>query len=399
MSENLKVLSVYDGFFSGGARIVHTDIIIGLNNTADQDHSVISIHDQVEREFTVQRIEDDNCYQQIIESGIEVSSLGRVQTPDEGNPEFTDEELEKAQNAVDSSDMVISLKEQPLGLVNRLDTSGKIVAACLHRSDPENQGDSLLELKKAIKLGKLATCICCADSSKEAYKRVNIPESHLRVIPNGINLKRFSYSNKKRSEMRTELGIKADVPVVLFAARYEQVKNIPLFLNAARIYLEDEQDAQVIICGAGMTTENTELMETLEYIFEQRGEYLKRLKLLGVRLDMDKLYAGSDIISSTSTSEGFGLTLAEGLASGAIPVSTNIGEAKRIIDDCGIITSNEPSEIAQSWQDAYSNKAKFLARILRSRHRFDRRRMIGAYANVMADLTGKASDTSLKEAA
>lgn len=398
MSESLRVLSFYDGFFSGGARIVHIDVIEGLHNDAGQLHSAISVHDEVEREFTVQKIEDDNCYKKLTEAGIAVTALKRKQSLGCPPSPFMGEEIDLVEKNTDESDIILSLKEQPLRLINEVDTETPVIA-CLHRADPEEQGTALSHLERSIELGKIVACVCCADLTKQAYIEAGLPRSLLYVIPNGVDLQRFSYSAEKRHEMRQELGIEEDSPVVVFAARYEKVKNIPLFLSAAKEFLSDEAKAQVIMCGAGMSFENRELTKSISEIFGQGVDDIPGLKLLGIRLDMDKLYTGADIVSLTSHSEGFGLTLAEGLASGSIPVSTDVGDAERIIGKCGLITSEKPDEIAHAWQTAFENRPRLSREIARSRYRLDRRNMISAYARLINEVYSHNRNTSLSEAA
>ena len=53
MSHEIRVLSLYEGFFRGGARILHTDVLTGLHGRG-QRHRVLSIHGQVYREATFQ---------------------------------------------------------------------------------------------------------------------------------------------------------------------------------------------------------------------------------------------------------------------------------------------------------------------------------------------------------
>ncbi|MGH6656292.1 MAG: glycosyltransferase, partial [Actinocrinis sp.] len=42
----MRALSLYEGFFSGGARILHTDVLTGLHGRG-QSHRVLSIHGRV----------------------------------------------------------------------------------------------------------------------------------------------------------------------------------------------------------------------------------------------------------------------------------------------------------------------------------------------------------------
>ena len=50
------------GFFCGGARILHTGVVTGLHDRQHQQHSVLSIHEQVHREASTQRMGDDASY-------------------------------------------------------------------------------------------------------------------------------------------------------------------------------------------------------------------------------------------------------------------------------------------------------------------------------------------------
>lgn len=43
MTRPVRVLSLYEGFFAGGARVLHTDLISGLHARGAQQHSVLSI--------------------------------------------------------------------------------------------------------------------------------------------------------------------------------------------------------------------------------------------------------------------------------------------------------------------------------------------------------------------
>jgi hypothetical protein len=73
----LRVLSVYEGFFSGGARIAHTDVVLGLAE-GGQRHRVLSLHAEVYREATRQRMEDDACHRALSSAGVVVSALDRA---------------------------------------------------------------------------------------------------------------------------------------------------------------------------------------------------------------------------------------------------------------------------------------------------------------------------------
>lgn len=263
----LRVLSVYEGFFSGGARIVHSDIVLGLTE-GGQHHQVLSLYGEVHREATRQRMEDDTCYRALTAAGVGVTSLGRTYRSTGVSAGFTGPELAGTARATAGADVVLSLKEQPLALLNQAGLPRRPVVVCLHRSDPENQGTALDELKAAIADGTVVACVCCAESTRSAYRAAGIPSHLLHVIPNGVDLFRFRPDAARRLAVRTELGIDPAAPVVVFAARYDGMKNVPLLLAAARAWLSRVPDGQVLMCGAGMTAENPGLTTDLATAFE-----------------------------------------------------------------------------------------------------------------------------------
>ncbi|MFE2421000.1 glycosyltransferase family 4 protein [Streptomyces hokutonensis] len=391
------MLSVYEGFFSGGARIVHSDVVLGLVE-GGQHHSVLSIHGEVHREATRQAMENDACYQQLTAAGVGVSTLGRSLGGGEGQVStgFTGPELADAARALADADVVLSLKEQPLSLLNQGGLPRRPVVVCLHRSDPEHQGAALDELKAAIADGKVVACVCCAESTRDAYQAAGIPPEVLHVIPNGVDLLRFRPDPARRLAFRASLGIPDTAPVVVFAARYATMKNIPLFLGAAHEWLRREPAGHVVMCGTGMTDNQPALSADIDAAFgEDRNELASRLHLLGVRRDMETVYAGSDVVALTSSfGEAAPLCLIEGMMCGAVPVATDIGDSASIVAGHGIITPPDPDAIASAWTDAVIGRAEFAKAHARSRERFSRTRMIASYAALLDGLHTSHTTTS-----
>lgn len=379
----LHVLSVYEGFFSGGARIVHTDVVLGLQE-GDQHHRVLSIHGEVHREATRQRMEDDACYRSLTSSGVGVSSLGRSYGPGgaSGDPAvFTGPELADTARATADADVILSLKEQPLRLLNQAGLPRRPVVVCLHRSDPENQGAALDELKAAIADGTVVACVCCAESTRAAYEAAGVPGELLHVIPNGVDLLRFRPDPARRLALRTSAGIPATAPVVVFAARYDAMKNVPLFLRSAREWLAREPEGHVLMCGAGMSPANLGLDADITVAFGADRGLADRMHLLGVRHDMERVYAAADVVALTSSwGEAAPLCLVEGMMCGAVPVATDVGDSAAIVAGHGFVTPPDPVAIAGAWSEAVTVRTDLAPALAAGRERFSRTRMIAAYA-------------------
>ncbi|MFF4704876.1 glycosyltransferase [Streptomyces sp. NPDC001288] len=391
------MLSVYEGFFSGGARIVHSDVLLGLVEGGQQWHRVLSLHGEVHREATTQRMEDDACYRTLTAGGVEVTSLGRTAGLVDGAVAasvFSGPELADTARAMAGADVILSLKEQPLALLNQAGLPRRPVVVCLHRSDPENQGPALDELRAAIADGKVVACVCCAESTRDAYEAAGIPGELLHVIPNGVDLLRFRPDAALRLAFRESAGIPAGAPVVVFAARYAGMKNVPLFLRAARAWLAREGGGHVVLCGAGMTEDNPALWADMEIAFgADRAALGGRVHLLGVRHDMEAVYAGSDVVALTSVSgEAAPLCLIEGMMCGAVPVTTDVGDSASIVEGHGLVTPFDPDAIAFAWSAAVAEREAFAPALLASRERFSRTRMIAAYADLLDRVAGDVRD-------
>ena len=227
MNRPIRVLSLYEGFFAGGARILHTDVVAGLHSSGDQQHSVLSIASAARRDSSVQYLRKDPRYLRLRGAGVEIATLGRIGGVDPLDPStFTDRQLRIASEAVRHADVILSLKEQPLGLLLALRDHGMMpdipVAACLHRSDPRHSGAALSWLSDASASGLLTAEISCAQSTSDAYQPFLAPTTARFVIGNGIDTDRFRPGSElEQSSTRTQLGIPDGVPVVVFAARFD----------------------------------------------------------------------------------------------------------------------------------------------------------------------------------
>jgi glycosyltransferase involved in cell wall biosynthesis len=72
--------------------------------------------------------------------------------------------------------------------------------------------------------------------------------------------------------------------------------------------------------------------------------------LLGERSDMPAVFAAGDIVvSSSAFGEGFSNVIAEGMAAGLPAVVTDVGDARRIVGDTGLVCSpRDPVQLADA---------------------------------------------------
>ncbi len=378
----LRVLSVYEGFFTGGARILHSGVIAALHGRASQTHSVLSIHSEMRRESLRQRMRDDASFRLLRAAGLEVCTLGRTPDRTEG---FTPSELALATRHLAEADIVVSLKEQPLRLITAPGLPRRPIVVCLHRSDPENQGQALADLKAAVAAGRIAACICCAEATRAAYAAAGIPMELLHVVANGADVRRFrSAGTWARACLRRMLGLPGSAAVVAFAARHDGMKNVPLFLLSAREFLRRHPTAHVVMCGPGMSRANPLLRVQIRDAFGSDRASLTRLHQLGVRHDVENIYRAADVITLTSSvGEAAPLCLIEGMLCGAVPVATDVGDCATIVEGRGLVVAPDPTAISAAWTEAVIRRDELTPALAASADRFSHRRMVQSYGEII----------------
>jgi glycosyltransferase involved in cell wall biosynthesis len=149
--------------------------------------------------------------------------------------------------------------------------------------------------------------------------------ARIEIVPNGIHPAPFDAA-APRGRTRAALGIDADQPVVLCAARLDAVKNHALLIDAFRRVVEGRPQALLLLVGDGP------LREDLEARARERG-IAGAVRFLGIREDVPALLRASDVAALTSHSEGLSMALIEALAASVPCVATAVGGNGEIVED------------------------------------------------------------------
>ena len=172
-----------------------------------------------------------------------------------------------------------------------------------------------------------------SDAGLQAHEKLGYYPKSSRVIPNGIDTDKFKPNSKSRTNVRLELGIEPNVKLVAHVARVAPMKDHETLLRAIQMV----PDIKLIMIGLG----------TEKYSIESDQCYS-----LGSRNDVPKLLTACDIIvSSSAYGEGFSNAIAEGMSSGLVPVSTNVGDITQIIGGLGIVVPpRQPQALGSALQ-------------------------------------------------
>lgn len=152
------------------------------------------------------------------------------------------------------------------------------------------------------------------------------PLDKIAVVPLGFELDELLHCQPHRGELRAELGLTADTPLVGIIARLTAVKNHHLFLETARLIAQEEPATRFLVVGDG------ELRGELES-YARELSLADQVLFLGWRADMPRIYADLDVVALTSHNEGTPVSLIEGMAAGVPVVSTAVGGVPDIVAD------------------------------------------------------------------
>lgn len=145
-----------------------------------------------------------------------------------------------------------------------------------------------------------------------------------RTVPLGFDLAPLLVAERRRGELRAELGL-GDAPLVGIVARLVPIKAHEVFLSAAARVRQQVPSARFLIVGDG------ELRASLEQQTAALG-LTGVVSFLGWRADIDRLYADIDVVALTSRNEGSPVALIEAMASGVPVVSTDVGGVADVVE-------------------------------------------------------------------
>ena len=155
-----------------------------------------------------------------------------------------------------------------------------------------------------------------------------VPASRIRLMPNGVDLRRFSHQREHRSSMRSQLRLREGQWVWLHVGRLAAPKAQHRLLAAFDRLREHRPDAYLLVAGEGP------LDGDLQSLAAQLN-LQDNVRFLGFRDDVPLLMEAADGFVLSSEYEGSPMVLAEAGASGLPIVTTSVSGAAALVGDYG----------------------------------------------------------------
>lgn len=147
----------------------------------------------------------------------------------------------------------------------------------------------------------------------------------ITVLRQSVPLAAFRRNRADREQVRAELGLPPDEPLVLNVSRLVAGKgHHDLILMLERIGARSPE-CQLALVGDG------ELRDELREQAERMG-LARRVHFLGNRYDVPRLLGAADVFTFASESEGFGLAVLEAMAAGLPVVSYRLPSLEEFVE-------------------------------------------------------------------
>jgi glycosyltransferase involved in cell wall biosynthesis len=262
----------------------------------------------------------------------------------------------------------------------------------------------LFPLKRlhALTLKRVARVIAVSEPVARALLSTGIfPAQKISVIPNGIDLERFSglRSVENRARVCRAWQMKPERLLVGTLGELNPLKGQAEFLRAAALIREQFEETEFIIAGADASSagEHRAALESLIERLNLRG----RAHLIGWLEEVAPLLSALDVFVSASQTESFGLAIVEAMAAGAAVVATATEGAMSIIEDGqtgSLVPIGDAEALAASVIRLLSNKDERarLSNLARSaaRERFSLERMVAATEQIYVEALSDSSKST-----
>lgn len=182
-------------------------------------------------------------------------------------------------------------------------------------------------------------------AGREYHLRYGFPGDRMIVIPNGCDVDHFRPDARVRERVRSAWAIEGHEKVIGLVARIDPMKDHPTFLDAVEILAAERDDVRFVCIGDGREPYRSEVMR-----LSSRSALRRRVVWIRKVDEIADAYNAMDILSLTSYGEGLPTVIGEAMACGVPCVVTDVGDAKSMVADTGLVVPpSDPEALARAW--------------------------------------------------
>lgn len=184
------------------------------------------------------------------------------------------------------------------------------------------------------------------ETEKEDYKKMDVDEDKIEIIPNGIDLSEYN-NLPENGRFRKKFGIKDEEKIFLYLGRIHQIKGIDLLINTFADLTKKLDDLRLVIVGQ----DDGYLATVMKQIDDLNIG--NRVLVTGPLYGNNKLeaYVDADVYVLPSRYETFPLTVLEACACGVPVIVTNKCGIADSVEKFGYVVEYDKSQLTDAILD------------------------------------------------
>lgn len=195
-------------------------------------------------------------------------------------------------------------------------------------------------------------------NNKAYFKKYGLKEAQLSFAPHAVDNERFNADRgAEAAGLRASLGIDKDDILILYAGKFEPVKNLHSLVNAFGTF--ENSSVYLLLAGNGADEEELKRLAA-------NSTAGRRIHFTGFKNQtyMPVLYQAADVFCLPSKSETWGLAINEAMACGrAILASDKVGCVADLVNhnvNGVVFKSGDANDLAEKLQALTANKAELI---------------------------------------
>ena len=204
---------------------------------------------------------------------------------------------------------------------------------------------------------------CSSGAALWMFPRQMVVDNQVTIIPNGIDTKRFIYSEDKRKKFRAEFRLRNEL-VIGNIGRFQMQKNHRFMLQIMAEVIKRDSTAKLLLVGEGPLKEDI------------KNEVIKKnlhnnIIFLGERRDMDAFFSALDVFILPSLYEGLPIASIEAQASGVKTLLSERITKEANVSGSAIYLPISGKDAEKVWAEAICNQLNPINRINENKKVFD----------------------------
>lgn len=216
--------------------------------------------------------------------------------------------------------------------------------------------------------------VCCAESALEIHAAMGYAREKMVVIPNGFDVERFRPNQEARRRLRYDWHVDKGTFVIGMVGRWDPQKDHSTLFGAIAHLKRSGISFVCVLVGRGLVRENGWITQQVA-----KQDLENHVLLLGQRTDIHDVMNAFDVhVLSSAYGEAFPNVVAEAMACGTPCITTDVGDAARIVGNTGwVVPPRNETALAQALLAAWG---EWLTPEWRARQEAARRRVVDRFS-------------------